>query len=265
MRDYFGTVCAEVWPAATRVCDAVEKWPGSKEKNESGYQLAHGRTIYDTLAAEPAKQARYDSAMGAFSNDRSFSASHVVRNFDWAGLGKATVVDVGGGIGTVSKALAKAFPLLEFVVEDRADVLVNATVEGEELRDRIRFLEHDFFQPQPVKDADVYFIRRVLMEWTDDKAIAILTALKSALKPGALVQIQDFYVPEPGSCPLWQERKFRSSDMLALAIANGGQREVEEWRALFEHAGPGFEFLGVRTVEASDIAFIEARWRGESS
>ena len=203
--------------------------------------------------------------MGAAGEDRSHSVQHVVKGYDWAALGKATVVDVGGGIGTVSRILAKHFPLLDFVVEDRADVLVNAALDDPEIKHRISFVEHDFFQEQPVKNAEVYFIRRVLMEWTDEKAVEILKALKPALKVGALVQVQDFYVPEPGACPLWQERKFRGSDMLALAIANAGQRELEEWRSLFEHAGPGFEFQGVRMVPATDIAFIEAVWKGEDS
>ena len=58
-RDYYGTVCQEVWPAATRTVDAIRKWPGSKERSESGYQLAHGRTMYETLARDEVKQRRY--------------------------------------------------------------------------------------------------------------------------------------------------------------------------------------------------------------
>ena len=262
VRDWFGIACQEVWPAATRVCDAIEKWPGSKEMNECGYQLAHRRTIYDTLAQDPVKQARYDNAMGAFVNDRSYALHHIVDNYDWGSLGKTTVVDVGGGIGTVSKALAKAFPLLNFVVEDRADVLVRAEVEDPELEDRIRFLEHDIYQPQPIEDAAVYFIRRVLMEITDEKASQILKELKPALRAGAIVLVQDPITPEPGSCPLWQERKFRNSDMLALAVSNSSQKETAEWRALFEKSGPGYEFRGVKMAPATDIAFIEAIWRG---
>ena len=265
VRDYFGTVCQEVWPAATRTCDAIEKWPGSREKNESGYQLAHGRTIYETLAQDSTKQARYDSSMNAWSNDYTFSLDHLANGYDWAALGNGTVVDVGGGVGSASRALAKAFPSLNFVVEDRAEVIVNGVVEDPEIKDRIKFVEHDFFQPQPVKDADVYFFRRVLIEWPDDKAVAMLRALKPALKKGALIQIQDFYLPGPGTSPLWQERKFRNSDLLALCIANAGQRELEEWRELFKHAGPGFEFQGIRTVRNSDIAFIEAVWQGGES
>ena len=263
MRDYYGTICNEVWPAATRLVDAVETWPGGKGKDESGYQLVHGRTLYQSLAAEPAKQARYDSAAGSFADDRTFSLDHLIKGFDWAGLGDGLVVDIGGGIGSASKALAKAFPRLTFVVQDREHVVRNAVVENVEIRDRIKFMAHDFHDEQPVKDADVYFFRRVMMEWTDEKVAEILRALKPALKKGALVQLQDPYLPEPGVSPLGQERKYRDSDLLALAIANAAApREVEEWEAVFKLAGPGFEFQGMRTTPESNVAFIEAVWRG---
>lgn len=264
VRDYFGTICQEVWPAATRLVDAVETWPGGKGKDESGYQLAHGRTIYETLAAEPAKQIRYDSAMGAFNKDRTYSYEHTINGFNWAGLGEgAVVVDVGGGVGNASRAIAKVFPNLKFVVQDTENVVKNAVVEDLDIKGRIEFMAHDFFSPQPVKAADLYFFRRVMMEWTDEKAAEIISQLKPALKQGAMIQIQDPYMPAPGSSPIWQERRYRDSDILALAIANAGSREAEEWERVFELAGPGFEFKGVRTVRASNIAFIEAVWTGE--
>jgi hypothetical protein len=241
----------------------VETWPGGKGKDESGYVLAHGRTMDAAFAAEPARRVRYDSAMDAFSNDRSFSMEHLVSGFDWAGLGEGTVVDVGGGIGSASRALARKFEKLRFVVEDREEVVKNAVVEEEGIKGKIEFVVHDFFQPQPVKDADVYFFRRVMMEWTDEKCVDMIKALKPALKKGALVQVQDPYLGEPGAYPVWQERKFRDSDLLALAVANAGSREEEQWEGIFKSAGPGFEFKGVRTVAGSDVAFIEGVWVGE--
>ncbi|KAF4626661.1 hypothetical protein G7Y89_g11497 [Cudoniella acicularis] len=77
VRDYYGTVCQEVWPAATRTVDA------------------------QILDENPYKHKRYDNAMSAFASDQSYSLDHVIKGYDWASLGRATVVDVGGGIGTL--------------------------------------------------------------------------------------------------------------------------------------------------------------------
>ena len=239
MRDYFGTVCEEIWPAAARLVDAVETWPAAWGRAESAYVLAHGRTLYQTLVAEPLKQVRYDSAMGVFSRDRSFSLENVVKGFDWASLGEALVVDVGGGIGSASRALAGAFPRLTFVVQDREEVIRSAIVKNEGIRDRMQFVAHDFIQEQPVKDADSYFFRRVMMEWTEKKAAEILKALKPALKKGALMQIQDPYLPLTGLCPIWQERKYTDSDMLAFAVGSAGSRKEDEWEKTFHLLGLG--------------------------
>ena len=46
--------------------------------------------------------------------------------YDWKSLpAKALVVDVGGGVGSASLALAKEFPDLRFVVQDRQPAIAN--------------------------------------------------------------------------------------------------------------------------------------------
>ncbi|KAK3681913.1 hypothetical protein LTR37_020756 [Vermiconidia calcicola] len=264
-RDYLGTVLQEVWPAATRACDAMVHWPGSRERCETGYQLAFGRTMEETLERNPVKRARYNNAMGALTDDWSFSLEHVVRGYDWAGLGRATVLDLGGGVGTASLGLAEAFPLLEFVVEDREGVIANAAVDDPEIQGRITFVEHDILQEQPVKDAEVYFIRRVLMQMTDSECIDIFNALKPAMKCGSKVIVQDPMIPDPGTCPVWQERRYRDSDMLAFVSSNSSPREWDDWERIFEQAGPGFKFQGVTMAPCSNTAFVEAIWQGGSA
>ena len=47
--------------------------------------------------------------------------------FDFSSLRDgALVIDVGGGIGSVSMVIAKAYPKLNFVVEDRLKVVQDA-------------------------------------------------------------------------------------------------------------------------------------------
>lgn len=48
--------------------------------------------------------------------------------FDWKSLpANSVIVDVGGGIGSKMLPLAKNFDHLKFIVQDRADVVGNAT------------------------------------------------------------------------------------------------------------------------------------------
>jgi hypothetical protein len=221
--------------------------------------------------------------MGAMQDDRCFTSDWIVRGWNWGALGKATIVDLGGGIGTVSKALAKAFPLLEFVVQDRAEVIAEAVVEDPEIQDRVRFMAHDIFAEQPYKDADVYLFRRVMMEKSDRECEDILRALRPALKKGSYILVQDPMVrifaasyefgsadfelsyyqnPDPGTCPLWQERRFRESDMLSLALASIWPRDSAQWANIAKQAGPGFEYRGVTMARGSNTAFVEIVWTG---
>ena len=58
---------------------------------------------------------------------------------------------------------------------------------------------HDFFTPQPVKDAAVFLLRVVLHDWPDDFARKILLRLREAATPETKLLIADFVLPL--ACP----------------------------------------------------------------
>jgi hypothetical protein len=60
------------------------------------------------------------------------------------------------------------------------------------------FMDHDMFTEQPIKDADVYFWRVVLHNWSDAFVLKALRSLIPALKLGAKVVIQDHGLADPG-------------------------------------------------------------------
>ena len=131
-----------------------------------------------------------------FGTSPGLHPSHIVHGFDWAGLGDATVVDVGGSHGSQSIALASAFPKLSCVVQDRAEVVQRALARG---KGRVTFMEHDFFEEQPVRGAAVYVLRWILHDWSDGYAIRILRALGPAMGEGSKVLICEAVLPEPVS------------------------------------------------------------------
>lgn len=88
------------------------------------------------------------------------------------------------------------YPNLNFVVEDRAPVLQqgesevwprenpSALTEG-----RVKFVQHDFFKDNPIKDAAVYWLRYIMHDWSDDYCIRILKGIKSAMGPRSRILI----------------------------------------------------------------------------
>lgn len=82
---------------------------------------------------------------------------------------QAQVVDLGGGRGQVSVRIASKYPEMKFVVQDDEAILEAGQAEGvpENVKDRITWMPHNFFDKQPVKGADVYLFRFILHDHPD--------------------------------------------------------------------------------------------------
>ena len=148
--------------------------------------------------------------MAAFNASPLMSHSHLATNFPWASLSSATVVDLGGSHGELCVALAAPNPNLHFIVQElpRTVQSVDRSALHATVASRIEFMEHDFFNPQPVTAA-VYIFRQIFHNWADSNVIKILRSLIPALRPGARVLVHDLILPEPGTVSLMQDRQIR--------------------------------------------------------
>lgn len=91
------------------------------------------------------------------------SVRHVLKHFEWGDAAKGLFVDVGGGTGGVAIEIARYFPSIKCIVQDLPEVMEGVEVP-EDLRvgEQLRFMPHDFFQEQPMKCADIYYLRWIL-------------------------------------------------------------------------------------------------------
>ncbi|TFK45739.1 S-adenosyl-L-methionine-dependent methyltransferase [Heliocybe sulcata] len=112
----------------------------------------------------------------------------ILKGFGWNTLPQdGTVVDVGAGLGVSSVALAKAFPSMKFVVQDRPKVVEEAAKywEGkypEAVREtRVTFASQDFFDPQPVKNPSAFILKQIVHDWADEYTERILRRLREAV------------------------------------------------------------------------------------
>jgi trans-aconitate methyltransferase len=147
--------------------------------------------------------------MQVYSTRPDYDPSFIINHFDWASLGRAQVVDIGGAHGHIAIQLASHFDNIDVMVQDMAQVVEGADEKVPDvLKGRVRFMAHDLFAPQSVQ-ADVIFFRWILHNWSDEHCVRILRAQIPVLKPGVLILIQDTIMPEPGAVPLWKERCLR--------------------------------------------------------
>lgn len=58
---------------------------------------------------------------------------------------------------------------------------------------------HDFFAEQPIKNADVFFMKFILHDWPDEYALNILRKLREAATPETRLFVLDKVIPY--TCP----------------------------------------------------------------
>ena len=160
--------------------------------------------MYTILGKDPQRAERFATGMSALITSKGYELHYVVDNIPWASFGSGTVVDLGGSHGDAMIVIAKRFPTLRFVVQDLPHVIGSRPSLPIGLDGRISFMTHDFFNPQLVKGAQVYFFRWIFHNWSDKYCLNILQNLIPALEPGAQILINDICLPEPGTVP-WRE------------------------------------------------------------
>jgi hypothetical protein len=139
------------------------------------------------------------------------------------------LVDIGGNTGQqAAKVLAK-YPELagRVVVQDREETINSApAVKG------VQLMAHDFLSPQPVKGAKYYYLRAILHNWDDDKAVKILANIVPAMSADSLVLIDEVVVPDMGA-HVWPA----GLDLQMFALFGAFERTTSQWDSLLKRAG----------------------------
>lgn len=96
-------------------------------------------------------------------------------------------------------ALAPICPEANFIVQDidaRGLQQGRAAVADADasIAQRIQFVEHDLFTPNPYK-ADVYLFRHILHDWSDEDVIRLVKNLIPVLSSGARVLVSEGIMP----------------------------------------------------------------------
>ncbi|KZV75021.1 S-adenosyl-L-methionine-dependent methyltransferase [Peniophora sp. CONT] len=189
----------------------------------------------------------------------------ILEVLDWASLpAGSVVVDVGGGVGTQMILLARKFDDLKLVVQEREAVCIDASkYVMEELPSgvqtgRLQIQAHDFFEPQPVKDAAVFYVRHVCHDWPDALAVKILQRLREAAQPNTKLILHDSIMqhacaeernddignslpavpPEP-LLANWgrANSEMYNMDMQMMAVYHAQERTLTQFRSLLMQSG----------------------------
>lgn len=172
----------------------------SEEPSEAAFQQAHRSPLpcYEWLEQPEniASLRKFPNAMRATTHYNSDTA--VKQGFEWDKLPEGSlVVDVAGGIGNLTMALAGTHKHLRYVVQDRPAV-INAAhdhwkqkMPGAVERGMVRLEAHDMFDLQYITDATVFVMRYTTHNWSDKYALKFLQRLRDASCPDTTLIIID--------------------------------------------------------------------------
>ncbi|KAK5169331.1 uncharacterized protein LTR77_005306 [Saxophila tyrrhenica] len=251
---------------------ALVEHPQANEPTRAAAAVANGcsgqRSFYEVLQDYPERAKNFHGLMAIFQRLPGLEWDYLASGFDWTSLPDGSLcVDVGGGHGEAAVAVASKFAHLKWMVQDTESGFEGRPVRPDGLA--VDYMEHDFFTPQPAatKGAAVFFMRWILHNWPDAYCHGILQALIPSLRKDARILIMEQLMPEPGSISIVQERGMRSLDVGQLALGNGRERNLEQWKRLFAETDEQgrFQLRGVSEPEGSQLAIFEVVWEGEDA
>lgn len=216
------------------------------ETGMPGAEEIFGMPMWDYLDHDPEFAATFNNAMSRLS---ALDWPAVEAAYDFTKF--STIVDVGGGHGQLLGLMLDAAPSAKGVLLER-EVLIGEAEEH--LREagalpRCRLEAGSFFETAP-SDGDLYVMRRVIHDFDDEQAAAILANVRRHMPRGSILLLLESVVP-PGNTPHFA----KMLDLDMMIFVGGRERTEQEFATLLDRAG----FRVTRVIPTiSTISLIEA-------
>jgi hypothetical protein len=234
------------------MCDAFHyrvyaEMPAAIQSGQTVGEKVVGMPVFEYFARDTALGERFNNAMTAFSETVAPAA---LAAYDFSGI--KVLVDIAGGHGMILASILRKHPQMRGILFDLQHVLAGNRLEEFGVKDRVQAVAGDFFREVP-KGGDAYIMKHIIHDWDDDRALAILKNIHTALegKPGGRVILLET-VLLPGNQP----DMGKLIDLEMLLLPGGKERTADEFAALFDRAG----FALTRIVPTqSPLSVVEAR------
>ncbi|WP_443052673.1 methyltransferase [Streptomyces sp. NBC_00299] len=219
------------------VVRAWEHLDHSVRTGEIAFDTVFGTDFFTHFAQHTELSSQFNAAM---SQAVSETTAALPLAYDFGRF--TAVTDVGGGDGTLLAGVLDAHPHLTGVVFDTTHGLDEApkTLERHGLNDRCSLVAGDFFSSVPA-GSDLYVMKSILHDWTDDQAVTILSHCREVLPPGGAVLIVEPVLPEavaghPEANALDSAITYLS-DLNMLVNLGGKERTRNDFQDLCRRAG----------------------------
>ncbi|KAI6354010.1 hypothetical protein MCOR25_008794 [Pyricularia grisea] len=257
--DLLGHRLDECFRASSRQADALAlaRYREPHETDTLGFGLAFNTTanFWEVLArdTEGKRSQRFNRAMRAV-NINALEVIPRIYPFNRIG-GNGLLVDVGGGLGQVARAIMatnQGSRLQRCIVQDvcAADDVLEEVLESNR-KLGVELQRHDFFDKQPVTGASIYFFRHIFHDWPDRACVKILKQIVQAMGRDSRLLICDQVVDDEPSIPA------TLYDIDMWTLFGGKERNRSEWEALFRAADERLYIKKVWTTTEAPTTILE--------
>jgi hypothetical protein len=208
----------------------------------TAFDICYGMPVFGYFGQHPDRAAAFSEAMTSSTRmiEEAVVAAHRFKPFELA-------VDVGGSQGSLLRAILTRHPEARGIIFDLPEIVeaVEPMLEGS----RITAEAGDFFS-RVSPGGDLYLMKFILHDWTDEQCALILKNVRKAVRTGGRVALFEMVLPEATvPHPGW------FMDLNMMVMTGGRERNAAEYEALLASAGFRVERVS-RT--ASPISVIEA-------
>ncbi|MGH2387420.1 MAG: methyltransferase [Chloroflexota bacterium] len=191
------------------------------------YADVFGNPFWADLDAHPDIAADFDALMGP--SGHGIPDPEVLITPNWEAV--RTVVDVGGGTGTLLAEILRAHPGVRGTLVDLPSTVARSgeIFRAADVADRVTIVGQSFFDPLPA-GADLYLLKNVLADWPDPEAADLLRRCAEAARPaGRIVVIGGVSADIEAGAP--------SPALLMMVLVGGKERGLNEFARLARAAG----------------------------
>jgi hypothetical protein len=163
----------------------------SVRTGQAAFNQVHGMGTFDYYHQHAEAAACFNAAMTSLSGHE---VAAIMEAYDFAGM--STIIDVGGGQGALLAAILQTYPKARGILFDLPAVVESAQslLDASGIADRCPRVAGDFFQTLP-SSGDAYIFKRVIHDWDDPQAKAMLTQCRRVMTAHSRLLVMECVLP----------------------------------------------------------------------
>jgi len=212
---------------------------------ETAFDHIYGKNTFDWFGEHPAAARLADAS---YTENTASTSEAIASAYDFSAA--RTVVDVGGGEGSLLASILRRNRSAHGVLFDLDDVVASARTKlDRDIAGRCEFVGGDFFKAVPA-GGDLYVMKHILHDWNDGRANRLLTNCRHAMAGRGKLLVVDYVI-----CGRNQPCFAKQGDINMMVRTGGRNRTEKEYRDLFAKSG----FDTARTITSvGELSLIEA-------